>query len=406
MGDKSSIEWLNGGATWNPIRAELLEDILNKVTGKVLHHKGEIGWFCIKISPGCAGCYACGMNLWRGNGLEYTVPNLSKVRIFLDEKTLLQPLRWKRPRLIFPCSMTDWMADFVPDEFRDKMLAVMALTPQHTYLTLTKRADRQREYFTDSKLYERLLRWADWIRLDTNTKPAHVGISDPGRFPLRNLWPGVSIEAKDYLERFDELLHTPAVIRWGSLEPLLGDLGDLSPWLRISWQCSNCRNYFSGPLKMDCPKCNSHGGWTGSHVFNPKREHYTSRNDQTGSGIDWIVAGGESGPKARPMHPDWVRSIRDQCVSAGVPFFFKQWGEYADLTNASPTERNKSTSDQIIDISGEVLGAGYRDGKKSKGIVAPGWKQRGGAWMGKVGKAIAGRKLDGREWNEYPEARS
>src|SRR5947208_2522222 len=101
----SAIEWLKGGETWNPIRAELLEDMLDKITGEVLHAKGEIGWFCIKVSPGCAGCYACSMNLWRGNGLEYTIPNLSKARVFLDEKVLLKPLRWKEPRLIFPCSM-------------------------------------------------------------------------------------------------------------------------------------------------------------------------------------------------------------------------------------------------------------------------------------------------------------
>jgi protein gp37 len=166
MADKSKIEWLDGGSTWNPIRAR------NRITGK-------LGWFCTKPSPGCKGCYAERMNVGLfGNGVRYAVDQQHLVEIFLDEKTLLAPLHWKKPRLIFPCSMTDWQADFVPDEYRDKMMAVMALTPHHTYLTLTKRAERQREYLSAPELRARIAREANAMmrtnKLANSDALAHV----------------------------------------------------------------------------------------------------------------------------------------------------------------------------------------------------------------------------------------
>src|ERR1700749_4070382 len=131
MGDKTKIEWTD--ATWNPIRAR------NKSNGKM-------GWFCIHKSAGCAGCYAESMNTRLGTGIDFKPGHLKDVEIFVDEKMLTMPLRWKRPRMIFVCSMTDLFADFVPDEFVDQMFAVMALAPQHTFQVLTKRARRQRDY--------------------------------------------------------------------------------------------------------------------------------------------------------------------------------------------------------------------------------------------------------------------
>lgn len=114
--------------------------------------------------------------------------------------------------------------------------------------------------------------------------------------------------------------------------------------------------------------------------------------------LDWVIVGGESGPNARPMHPDWARSIRDQCQAAGVPFFFKQWGEWADCTDAP---HRFSAEDYIFTAQGKVLGAGhYRHG----GMVEPEWRQKGGAWMSRAGKSRAGRLLDGREWNAMPGA--
>jgi protein gp37 len=369
----SKIEWLRGsdamaaGETWNPIRSRRKSD-------------GKVGWHCVRISPGCVHCYSatqnqrCGTNRGRnGTGLDYTVPGLEQVEIFLDEKTLLQPLHWKKGRLIFPCSMTDWQADFVPDEFRDKMLAVMALTPQHTYLTLTKRADRQRKYLNDGALRLRIAREANvMMRSDKGAANSEAlasvftwrafeyaevgeyanylaGITDRC-WPLPNLWLGTSAENQEYADkRIPELLQTPAAVRWVSAEPLLGPIdfhGILHP-----------ENFVLAGVPV---------GW-----------------------INWVVCGGESGPGARPMHPEWARSIRDQCAAADVPFFFKQVGEWvwSGLHNANT----------IINTVGGKIVIAYNQrlipGKCGKTLVT------------RVGKKAAGRLLDGREHNEYPEVK-
>ena len=126
---KTKIEWTNGGHTWNPIKARLKADTLVKLAngGSRLVPAGKVGYYCQRISPGCEACYAEAMNgrmlpSW-GTGLDYTVPNLDKVEIFLDEDVLMHPLKWKKPTTAFVCSMTDWCADFVTDEMRDRMMA-------------------------------------------------------------------------------------------------------------------------------------------------------------------------------------------------------------------------------------------------------------------------------------------
>jgi protein gp37 len=171
---------------------------------------------------------------------------------------LTQPLRWKKPRKIFVCSMTDLFADFVTDEMLDKIFAVMALTPQHTYQVLTKRAARMRDIGT---AIGRCRTSGSASRPSASRKPTNA-------IPL--------------------LLETPAAVRFISAEPLLGPI-DLHP--------------------LGC----------GTNAL----------TSSTGPNLDWVIAGGESGPHARPMHPDWARSLRDQCQDAGVAFFFKQWGEWA-----------------------------------------------------------------------------
>src|SRR5689334_349458 len=154
MGDKSGIEWLIGkdgkkGSTWNPIRARFT----NPQTGEV-----RIGWHCEHASEGCRFCYAEKINqgfFQLGTQQPYTRPARENVEIFLDEDTLRQPLHWRKPRRIFPCSMTDAFADFVPDQWLNKMFAIAALCPQHTFLFLTKRTARARKYFSLSSEEER-----------------------------------------------------------------------------------------------------------------------------------------------------------------------------------------------------------------------------------------------------------
>jgi len=188
--------------------------------------------------------------------------------------------------------------------------------------------------------------------------------------PPANLWLGVSIEnQKTADDRIAVLLETPAAVRWVSAEPLLGAV-DLNN-IRIG------------------------------HVCLP--------------GIDWVVCGGESGPGARPMHPDWARALRDQCLSAGVPFFFKQWGEwwparpqYDDTDSAvrwhglfedPPNEGYWATHEVCLGNNGvkytQIHGDDvYHDCQPHPGVNP--W------WMQRIGKKAAGRILDGREWDEFP----
>ncbi|TIX20773.1 DUF5131 family protein [Mesorhizobium sp.] len=340
MADKSAIEWTD--ATWTPIRARLWE-IQNDGSGKE-----RIGWHCEHASEGCRNCYAEGFNRRLGTGRDFKPGELyreekrgyqnGEIKLFLDEAMLTAPLRWKKPRMIFVCSMTDLFADFVPDEWIDRVFAVMALAPQHTFQVLTKRAKRMRAYVSRvsaspiPRLSDDIAAWmgqfaaampdqANRSSSDIADELARRLDPDNGGWPLPNVWLGVSAERRvEWLERTTELRQTPAAVRFVSAEPLLGDLGQI---------------------------------------------------DLTG--LDWIIVGGESGPDARPMHPAWARSIRDQCAAADVPFFFKQWGEFAPARTSAPP----SAAD-INHIGDHPV---------------------------RVGKKAAGRLLDGVEHNAMPELR-
>lgn len=169
-----------------------------------------------------------------------------------------------------------------------------------------------------------------------------------------NVWLGTTVENQpEANRRIPHLLATPATKRFLSCEPLLG------------------------PVDL------------GQFVF---------QHETTEAGfIDWVICGGESGPKARPMHPDWARSLRDQCQAAGVPFFFKQWGEWGDYT--SNAGEHPAVEDRVILPSGGIIGGGH---PKYGGMVEENWQERGGAWMSKVGKKRAGHLLDGLEWRQMP----
>lgn len=285
--DRTKIEWAD--SSWNPIRAR------NRDTGK-------IGWFCTHVSPGCGdstggGCYAETINHRLGTGIDYRAQDLAKVEIFLDEKMLTQPLRWRRPRRIFVGSMTDLFGEFVPDAMIDCIFAVMALCPQHTFLLLTKRAGRMRGYCAEPQTPKGITaaafaqardlparRGDDATTANWEFSPARI------KWPLPNVWVGVSVEDQRRAdERIPELLATPAAVRWISAEPLLG------------------------PVEIDQLCDGTLDGLTGNWAYGPDRQR-----------LDWVVCGSESGAGARACDLEWVRSLRDQCISAGVPFFWKQ----------------------------------------------------------------------------------
>ena len=353
MGDRSAIEWTD--ATWNPIRAR------HRVTGKV-------GWHCEHASPGCIKCYAEGMNRWRGTGLPFKPGHGPDIELFLDERVLLQPLRWARPRRIFPGSMTDLFGEFVADDMLDRVFAVMALCPQHTFQCLTKRSARMRAYMTDMVAGRRWI--CDAGKAIGAEKPWRIAdaMADGwGAKPLPNVWLGVSAEDQRRAdERRDDLasLARAGSTTFVSYEPALGPVD-----------------------------------WTGWDF------------------LKQMISGGESGPQARPSHPDWHRAARDFCVPRGIAYFFKQWGEWKPISAMPERETealyrsNRQAGDgedqgALDDIYGrrctvpvEYLGyAGDRGLDRAFQTV----DGHGGMTLFRVGKHRAGRLLDGREHNGMP----
>jgi protein gp37 len=195
MGKTTKIEWTD--SSWNPIRARNLKT-------------SRVGWYCEHATTGCEFCYAERLNIAFGTGLPFKPGHRNDVEIFLDEKMLTAPLRWKKPSMVFVCSMTDLFADFVRDEWIEQIFAAM-LETEHRFQVLTKRP-------------ERMNRWVkEWL----------AGIS-PNL--LENIWLGVSCERQEEAdERIPLLLDTPATIRFVSAEPLLGPI-DFTRWMDgISW---------------------------------------------------------------------------------------------------------------------------------------------------------------------------
>lgn len=196
MGAKTKIEWTQGedgtaGSTWTPIRAR------NRETGKV-------GWFCEHVSPGCENCYAESLNIRLGNGIEFKPWHRKDVEMFLDEEMLLWPLKWKKPRTIFACSMTDLFASFVPDDWIDKIFSIMALAHWQTFQVLTKRPERMLEYINNHP--------------SLGSRGGAGGVP----WPLPNVWLGSSVEdQRRFDERWPILRETPAAIRFLSIEPQL-----------------------------------------------------------------------------------------------------------------------------------------------------------------------------------------
>ena len=363
MADGSKIEWTD--ATWNPIRAYL--------DGRG-GDGSRLGWHCEHVSEACRHCYAETMNGRFGTGLPYARQSRDRVEIILDEKTLTQPLRWKKPRKIFVCSMTDLCADFVPDEMIDRVFAVMALCPQHTFQVLTKRPMRMRAY-AETVTLARLIRGSNDLPSDPVAMPS---------WPLPNVWIGVTAENQEQADkRIPDLLATPAARRFVSIEPMLGPVNLLGP-----------EN--EGPL--------ANGEPTQEQIEADKTGWFVLRYGAPR--LDWVICGGESGRHARPTHPDWARSLRDQCVAAGVPFFFKQWGEYLPVGQSLPG-CGKVHGATAVKPGRMKLHFGGTPKQPPKHAFAergvPFDSTADGRLAFRVGKKRAGRLLDGREHNEFPE---
>lgn len=282
---RSRIEWLNMlpgyiGQSWNPVDG------------------------CTPVSEGCAHCWAktYAKRFWGRR-------DFSEVR--LHPERLTEPLHWRKPRLVFVCPLGDLFHPDVPDEYIDKVIAVIQKRYyKDKFIILTKRAERMEKYFND--------RLEKWRRTLLTQAYQEMNIQSPSVlvWPIPNLWLMVTVENQARAsERIPHLLATAAVVRGVSAEPLLGDI-------EFCWP----------------------------------RE------------LDWVIVGGESGPSARPMHPDWVRSIRDQCQAADTAFFFKQWGAWA------PCRRMHNRT----------------------------WCWEDGTLSRRIGKHKAGRLLDGRTWDQYP----
>lgn len=267
MAQNSSIEWTTD--TWNPLAG------------------------CTRASAGCDNCYAAKMSLRLeamaladieagrdpGGKRKYigiATKNGRGVPVFngtinLDWEEFRRPFRWKKPRLVFVNSMSDLFHKDVPDGFIIEAVKVMRDNPQHTFQVLTKRPDRMADFSH---------RYGNGADLPPN------------------IWAGTSVEdQKAADERIPDLLRVRAAVRFLSCEPLLAPV-DLERWLPIEWS--------------DVGGC-----YVPSHPYDPDAK----------SGINWVIVGGESGSKSRPLHMEWVYDIKQQCESAGVPVFIKQMGD-------------------------------------------------------------------------------
>jgi protein gp37 len=275
MGDNSRIEWTD--ATWNPV------------------------WGCTEVSEGCDHCYA------RTLAERFGGPDGFALRLVPDK--LDQPLRWRKPRRIFTNSMSDLFHKDVPSEYIARVFAVMALAPQHTFQVLTKRPGRMRSMLRSQAFTD----WVDaFVREEYSDRWAPNGYEY--RWPLPNVWLGTSVENQKWADvRIPLLMETPAVVRFLSCEPLLGEVYLSNDLLWVPRPCpSGCGCTLpTHPDQHDCA-CD------GPCCMDPDWDRKPD--------IDWVIVGGESGPHARPMHPDWTRSLRDQCTDAGIAFHFKQWG--------------------------------------------------------------------------------
>lgn len=335
---------------------------------------------CERISPGCDHCYAI-TQAHRVSAMR--VPSYQPpLTVRLDrldwtgEARMLpdlidQPLSWQKPAMIFVCSMSDLFHKDVTDEFIIKLFAMAAEASHHTFQILTKRTKRMARLLNRETFEQGVYRL--WHNNTGGTEPG-----PPWEWPIPNIWLGTSIESDKYTFRADHLRQTPAAVRWVSAEPLLGPLNEL-----------------------DLDR------------------------------IDWVVAGGESGSGARPMHPRWVQDLRDNCSDTGCPecgqrqgghqisevgpmcgfcgnepvgtaFFFKQWGQWFPEEPAGLSGRRT-----VVYPNGEQGWATYANNVVDHSPPPEGFTIEDSQPIVRVrSKKDSGRILDGRMWDEYPTGKA
>jgi protein gp37 len=272
-----------------PTKIEWAEETWNPVTG------------CTPISEGCRNCYAERMSKRLAGRCGY--PSEDPFKVTLHPDKLDQPLRWKKPRMIFVCSMGDLFHEDVPFDQISQVFDVMcscsfdaicSMEPGHTFMVLTKRP-------------ERIKKWLWWMGENwSGDSPANVTLEVKGHFG-ENIWLGVTAENQQRAnERIPILLQIPAAVRFVSVEPMLGPV-DLT---RIGgdWYGNGRINALKGLQNDDAYVHEYNLRWKAKHCGE----------------LNWVICGSESGPNHRKTKIEWIRDLREQCISANVPFFLKQ----------------------------------------------------------------------------------
>lgn len=285
----SVVDPLGGGRVSDNTKIQWTEATWNPVTG------------CDRVSPGCDHCYAMTLakRLKAMGSAKYQVDGNPATSgpgfgVSIHPNALSQPLRWRAPKKVFVNSMSDLFHDQVPDEYISKVFAVMAQAGQHTFQVLTKRHGRMRSLLRPGSGFAAAV-------LD------QVGRNEIA-WPLPNVWLGVSAENQKWADiRIPALLDTTAAVRFVSAEPLLGPID----------------------------------------LRRATATKYESQRLDAGQ-LDWVIVGGESGPGARLMHPEWARSLRDQCRTFDIAFHFKQWGTHGGTPKSARTLDGR-TWDQFPD---------------------------------------------------------
>ena len=363
---------------------------------------------CTQISPACDNCYA---KAWdrrfavSGHAMHWGA-GVARKRTSIANWKL--PLKWNRaaeangirPK-VFCASLADVFDNEVDPQWRVDLLQLIADTPHIDWLLLTKRIGNARQMLNDAMgtLSHRLTLWDD--------------------APWPNVWIGATITSQIEADRdIPKLLDVPASKRFLSMEPLLGPV-EIGRWIATAKvTCKKCSTSFwlheaepcehrnQGSWTLACPNCGDckcESGWTPpgerlQYMEPPGNwiDRKVGRFDKVHptipikSAIDWVIVGGESGHNARPMHPDWAYSLRDQCNEAGVPFLFKQWGDWHPAMG--------DTSQDRLAICKHTGGSFHI----SAGEYPRMFDMLDRCQMHRVGKKAAGRMLAGREWNGVP----